>query len=457
MARLLAALNSILARVFLLTLGLLTLAIVSLISIMQTPVSSRVFDSVIETNASGIGELVWLIKASPRDAEQALVSSYNNRWRLARIENDFAATVASDTSKRAILIDEVQAANEQLVGRDIRFRTLGLFDLFEVLDANPATSYTAASSVQIAIELEDGRVLNIWLPPWEFYVQGDVLVFVVVAFIALFTLVLGLALYWVIMRPIRVLERDAELVGLAEASVPVTETGPRELRRLSAALNRMRSRLANLVREREQIGVAIAHDVRTGLTKLRLRMEDNEALQDERVERDIDQMERLLSDMLAYARAESPVVEHELIELRSFVSQLAESAPYEVAIEHDVSDHNFSIAGSRIALSRLFENLLENARRYGAGMVRVRFARHKDGLSIQIEDDGPGIAPRYMKHVFEPFFRGERSRNRTTGGTGLGLGIARAIAHTHGAELSLANRNGGGLVATVSFPAMLAM
>ena len=163
-------------------------------------------------------------------------------------------------------------------------------------------------------------------------------------------------------------------------------------------------------------------------------------------------MERLLSDMMAYARAENPVAEHELIDLCRFAAGLAQAAPYPVAIAHDGAPESFTIAGNRTALSRLFENLLENARRYGGGSITLRLSRVAHGLAIAIEDEGPGLSPHELKHAFEPFFRGESSRNRGTGGTGLGLGIACAIAHTHGARIDLSNRAGGGLCARLVFP-----
>jgi len=216
----------------------------------------------------------------------------------------------------------------------------------------------------------------------------------------------------------------------------------------------MRSRLAGLVREREQIMVAIAHDIRTGLTKLRLRMDASAALSPQIIEPDIAQMEHLLADMMAYARAEHPVTGPELVEIGALVSALAQAAPYPVQMETAASD--FHVAGNPVALTRLFDNLLENARRYGAGEIVVRMTTGGDGFSVDILDDGPGIPSHEMDRIFEPFVRGESSRNRETGGTGLGLAIARAIAHAHGAQITLSNRPEGGLRARTFFPKQVA-
>ena len=299
-------------------------------------------------------------------------------------------------------------------------------------------------------------MLQVWLAPSLLYTAPPFGIAVLLGLVALVTLILGLALSWVILRPIQALERDAELVGLAETAMPVTETGPRELRRLARALNRMRARLAGLIGEREQMMIAIAHDLRTSLTKIRLRTQDDQGSAVQQIEPDLAQMEHLLTDLMAYARAENPVTEHELIAICDLVSALAQSAPYEVTLEMEAGCGQFLIAGSRVALTRMFENLLENARRYGAGLVLVRLRKTRAGLLVTIEDDGPGLPNDSLQRVFEPFVRGESSRSRATGGTGLGLGIARAIAHTHGAEITLENRDEGGLRASILFPAWMA-
>lgn len=449
--------NSILARVLGLTFGCLMLGLAVLIAIMQTPLSGRIFDGAISESADGITELVWLIETSPPETREAILSAYASRSRVAWIEDGFAPELAPDSARAALLAGADNAVAERLQGRDIRFDLVGMLELVRRSGANPDLFYNSSSALQIAIALEDGKVLNIWIAPSILYREAPAGPYFVVGVVLAVTVLLGFALHWVIMRPIRALERDAELVGLAETAVPVSETGPRELRRLARALNRMRLRLDGLIREREQIMVAIAHDIRTGLTKLRLRTDGQGTVPVARIEPDLVQMERLLSDMMAYARAENPVAEHELIELRSIVAALAEAAPHRIAVTQDNPSDLFTIAGSRLAIARMIENLFENARRYGRGWVGLRIERDAAGLKIAVEDDGPGIPEGQLERVFEPFVRCEGSRNKATGGTGLGLGIARAIAHTHGAQLRLSNRATGGLRAELTFPAALGM
>ena len=449
--------NSILARVLALTFALLVLTLGVLIAIMQTPVSGRVFDRAIGESANSIAELVWLIETSPPEAEGAILSTYASRSRIAWVEERFASGLAPDRSRQALLTEDATAVAERLRARDIRFDAVGALELARRSGSNPNLFYNSASTLHIAIGLDDGRVLNIWLAPSIIFTEPQYAPYFLLGLVLVITVLLGFALHRVIMRPIRALEHDAERVGLAETAMPVSETGPRELRQLARALNRMRLRLDGLIREREQIMVAIAHDIRTGLTKLRLRTDGKDAVPVGEIEPDIVQMERLLSDMIAYARAENPLAEHELIELRSFVAALAARAPQSIEITHDSASDTFTIAGSRLAITRMFENLFANARAYGGGWISLSIAQDAAGLTVAVEDNGPGIPETQIDRVFEPFFRGEGSRNAATGGTGLGLGIARAIAHTHGAQIRLSNRPQGGLRAEAHFPAAIAM
>ncbi|MEO1731374.1 MAG: ATP-binding protein [Pseudomonadota bacterium] len=450
-----SAFNSILVRVFALAAGTILLLIAATAVVFQTPLSDRFFDQSLQANARPMAQLVWLLETSSRTAEPAILSTYNGGSQIADITPDFMFEPDEDRDAKGILVNSAGEGYADFSERDIRSKVLRFSDLNPVLPNGQSAPYTAASALQVSIRLKDDRVLNVWLAPSGLITGRQNAFGFFFGSLAFCTLMVSLGVYLLIMRPVRLLERDAELVGLAETSVPITETGPRELRRLVAALNRMRSRLSGMIREREQIMVAIAHDIRTGLTKLRLRIENQSDVQDPNIERDLGQMESLISDMLAYARAESPVIEHELIELRGFLLGLAQAAPFDVEVWQDNPQDDFAIAGSKIGMTRLFENLLENARRYGGGWVGLKIQRTSQDLAIAIEDNGPGIAPEELEYVFDPFYRAERSRNRATGGTGLGLGIARAIAHSHGAQISLTNRSEGGLKTTVTFPVML--
>ncbi|MEM6682609.1 MAG: ATP-binding protein [Pseudomonadota bacterium] len=453
-AQLQALTNSIAVRVIALIFIGCGIVLLAVFGLMQTPLSNTFLNRAIKANSGSIAELVWLIESAPRELESFILSSYDSPFRLARIDPEFSDALTPNAAQSKLLISNASDVTSALDGRDIRFGKLKARKLRIALRDEISGPRQAATAVQVGITLQDRRVLNVWLAPAISLTERPIALLTAAALILIFAVLLGLALSWVIMRPIRLLEHDAERVGLAETAEPISLTGPVELRRLSAALNRMRLRLNGLIREREQIVAAIAHDIRTGLTRLRLRLADRAEDRSGAFDDDFKHMEKLISDMLMYARAESPVVDHELIRLGPFMENLAAAFPVDVRVSGDAD--GFTIAGNAFALRRLFENLLENARRYGHGEITIALARASAGLQISIEDDGPGIPKPELESVFEPFKRGESSRSRETGGSGLGLGIARAIARNHGANITLANRRQGGLRASVFFPSGIA-
>ena len=444
--------NSIAVRVMAVLLGSAALALALVIAALQTPLSSPLFDRGLMENAQGIAELIQLLESTPQELEGLVLSGYEGVSRAVRIDAEFAPQLAPDPAKAELLKANLSAGETALADREMRFRTIYVWEMQRYFFPNDGPPISGASILNVAIELRDGRVLNIWLAPTISFMNRPFAALALFSFLITLAVALGFAVSSVITGPIRKLERDAELVGLAETAVPISETGPRELRRLSAAFNRMRARLSGLIREREEIVVAIAHDIRTGITRLKLRLEDHLEDEADMYEADLALMERLVTDMLTYARAESPLVDAELIDLTKLLPTMAQASPLAVSVHDETHSKPFVIAGSKLALHRLFENLIENARRYGDGAIGMRMAYAGDGLRVSIEDNGPGIPEAELERVFKPFTRGESSRNRETGGSGLGLGIARAIANTHGAQLSLHNREGGGLEARVFFP-----
>lgn len=447
--------SSIVVKVTALTVAVLMLMFAAVVLLIQTPLASEaLYPRALTDNADSIAELVWLVETSPQELQPFIVSAYGGGFRTAAISDDFAEGLEPRSGMRAGLAMSDSDVASRLEGRDIRFQALGVQRLQARLRQNGAEPLVGTAALQVAIELKDGRILNIWLIPAltlsrrlaAFVASGVVLAF--------FSLALGLAIAAVTLRPIRQLEQDAARVELGDVGAAVLETGPAELRRVSAALNRMRERLTMLIREREQMVAAIAHDVRTGLTRIRLRMDERGAVSAHEIEGDIVQMEALITDMLAYARAQSPSGPQQLIRLDRFVADMAHAAPLPIRLCLP-PEEDFIIVGDPIALRRLFDNLIENARRYGGGEIAVRVAATGGGRDVRVEDNGPGLPEDQLETVFQPFQRGECSRNRATGGTGLGLGIARAIAKAHGAKLRVENRPEGGLVAIVHFPAAL--
>ena len=255
-----------------------------------------------------------------------------------------------------------------------------------------------------------------------------------------------------ITRPLRALEQAADQLGRGEQPAPLPESGPRELRRTTAAFNAMQDRLNRFVADRTRLLAAISHDLRTPITALRLRAEfvdDPETR--ERILATLDEMQRLTEATLALARDEAAAEETRSVDLSAFASGLADDLAelgWDVTAEDTPS---LPVRCRPLALRRALRNLIENAVRYG-GRARVAALATPHGPVLRVDDDGPDIPEDKLEAVMEPFARLDESRSQETGGVGLGLAIARSVARAHGGELVLANREGGGLRAELRLP-----
>jgi signal transduction histidine kinase len=241
--------------------------------------------------------------------------------------------------------------------------------------------------------------------------------------------------------------------GPGERSAAAFVGGPREAREAARALDEMRKRLSGALRERTAIMAAIAHDLRTPLTGLRLRMEGLPADLDapRAAAADIGRMERLIAQLLTYVRGEEAPWTVEPLDLADVArSCVARQQDLGRAISV-VAESEQLVRGDRDQLERALDNLIENAMAYGERAKVTVASEAGDGL-CQVDDEGPGIPPEELEAVFEPFRRLEVSRNRSTGGAGLGLAIARSIMQRCGGSLALMNKKGGGLRAEIRLP-----
>jgi signal transduction histidine kinase len=244
----------------------------------------------------------------------------------------------------------------------------------------------------------------------------------------------------------------AERLGVGEGGEPLPETGPRELRAATRAFNRMQGRLARFVADRTQMLAAISHDLRTPLTRLRLRAElvDDPEMQ-RRMLADLDEMEAMIAATMAFARDDAKREPRGRLDLADLLQSLCDDR---VDSGHDAVYDGPAHAvaeGRPVALRRAFANLMDNAIAYGGGFV-IRLALEDGHARVAIDDNGPGIPVDEFEKVFAPFYRLERSRSRDTGGVGLGLSTARTIIRGHGGDIALENRAEGGLRVTVTLP-----
>jgi two-component system, OmpR family, sensor kinase len=253
-------------------------------------------------------------------------------------------------------------------------------------------------------------------------------------------------------RPMHDFATAADAIGRDEQAPLLEEQGPREMRIAARALNAMQIRIREQLREREAMIAAIAHDLRTPLSRIAFRVEAGSPSVSESVQRDIEQMNAMITATLEFSREGKHVRENQLVDLNALLSAIAEE---EQAIHHAVQftsrpDAVF-VEGDELQLNRLFQNLVDNALNFG-GVATLELRAEGGRAVVTVADNGPGIEAGQVEEMFRPFKRGEPSRNRQTGGVGLGLSITRAIAHRHGADIQVANRPQGGLLVTVTIP-----
>jgi len=259
------------------------------------------------------------------------------------------------------------------------------------------------------------------------------------------------AVRWVT-GPLSALATAAEKLGEDINRPPLPETGPVEARRAARAFNNMQGRLSRSIAERTRVLTAMSHDLKTPITRLRLRTEmlDDEALRT-KFSKDLEEMESMVIQTLDFMRdasAGEPVQRVDFMALLESLQTDFQDMGNTVEVEGRF-EHSFS--GRPLALRHCLTNLVDNAIRYGR-RATIKAEEGAERVTIRVLDEGPGIAEGELEHAFEPFFRGESSRSRETGGTGLGLGIARNIARAHGGDLTLKNRPGGGLEAILTLP-----
>ncbi len=254
-------------------------------------------------------------------------------------------------------------------------------------------------------------------------------------------------------RPLRRFAAAANRLGVDMNAPSLDEAGPREVRLAAAAFNKMQRRLRAFVEDRTRMLAAVSHDLRTPLTRMRLRAEfiDDDSVREKMLD-DLAEMEAMIGSTLAFARDEAAQEDIQPLELNAMLERLVEDMrdggkPASVT----PSPFPVPIMGRRMALRRAIANLLENAVKYGQ-RADIAIAITGENVTITIDDNGPGIPETEFDNVFRPFFRLEGSRSRDTGGTGLGLSVANDIVRAHGGEIGLANRPEGGLRVTVILP-----
>lgn len=257
-----------------------------------------------------------------------------------------------------------------------------------------------------------------------------------------------------LIRPLRRLAAAASQFSINLASPAVEVGGPSEMRLIGQTFNEMQARLRRFIEHRTHMLASISHDLRTPLTRLRLRADFVvDAEQRRKMLDDIAEMELMLADTLAFATEEANAETYRWIDLAALIASLCDDM---ADLGHDVSyrgPNRMAFSCQPSAMRRALANLIGNAVIHG-GNARVLLRDRDRAIEIAIEDDGPGIPPDQLDRVFQPFYRLESSRSRQTGGSDLGLAVVRTIIGAHGGEVSLCNAERGGLIASVHLPAV---
>lgn len=255
-----------------------------------------------------------------------------------------------------------------------------------------------------------------------------------------------------ITRPLRELAAAAERFGRGERTEPIRERGSDEIKRSIIEFNRMRERIDRFVAERTRLVAALAHDLRTPITALRLRLEflpDDDNTQ--AMSTTLEDMAHMSEAALTFMREEASAEATRRVDLTALVDAVAEdyrAADAPVLFE---PGERITLVCRPVAVRRALRNVIDNALTYGE-TAEITLSDGTDQVVIEIADHGPGIAEAQMDTVFDAFVRLETSRSRETGGVGLGLSIARSVIRGHGGDITLRNRAEGGLVVRMILP-----
>ncbi len=339
---------------------------------------------------------------------------------------------------------------------DPRLRHLGdrLGPGFAVEKLSTAAPNAAADGLAVAVKLPDGNVLTARLPSRsEPPLLGGPIVSTVL-FVIVSVSLLGIWATRALRRPLSGFAKAAEGFRLDGDAVKLPERGPEEIRAVAKAFNRMSDRVKTLVGDRTRMLAAMGHDLRTPITRLRLRSEfigDSE-LRGQML-RDLDQMNAMTEGVLVFLRDGQTREAATVVDVASSVQTICDQF---ADLGHDVQyqgpDHA-TLTARPDDLRRAVANLVDNAVRYGARTV-VRLTAGDAGLCIAVEDDGPGIPDANKNAMLEAFVRGDDARTMDDrAGFGLGLSIARTVAEAHGGTLTLHDRAPHGLAARITLPA----
>jgi len=253
-------------------------------------------------------------------------------------------------------------------------------------------------------------------------------------------------------KPIKQFSEAVRRFGTNTRAPQMSEAGPQELRVAIRAFNAMQTQIQKFVADRTSMLMAISHDLRTPLTRMRLRgefIEDTEL--QTKLFRDVDEMHAMIDAALDFFRDDAETEQSTQFDLSELLRTMRDDYTDQgIDIPYYGPEHQVYF-GRPMGLKRVFTNLIDNTVKYGM-QSEIELACLEKSISVAIKDRGPGIPQEFIQQVFTPFYRLEGSRSRKTGGVGLGLTVVRTVVHCHGGDIVLRNRDGGGLEAVITLP-----
>ncbi|WP_438391794.1 ATP-binding protein [Caballeronia sp. DA-9] len=304
----------------------------------------------------------------------------------------------------------------------------------------------------LAVELRDSSwvVFTSTRRDWGGVQPGQIVI--ALGFFALSILAVSVLATYFLSKPIRQFAEELRRIGGDPRAGPVREAGPSELRAAIAAFNALQAQLRKFVEDRTVMLAAMSHDLRTPLTKIRLRGEFIED-EDQRASlfRDVDDLQAMADSALSFFRDDYKDEETTVFDFAGLLRTIADDYGDQGKPVLYAGPDRFAFNGRPFSLRRACMNLVDNALKYG-NSAELELAFSTTQITVEVRDQGPGIPHHALEQVFTPFLRLEQSRNRTTGGMGLGLTSARAVIRAHGGDIALRNRQGGGLEVSVTLP-----
>ncbi|MDG2141893.1 MAG: HAMP domain-containing sensor histidine kinase [Gammaproteobacteria bacterium] len=259
------------------------------------------------------------------------------------------------------------------------------------------------------------------------------------------------------LNPVRLLKRGAERIRQGDLSYRVRSNLQDELGELTDSINHMADSLQSMLEAKRQLLLAISHELRTPITKAKLRLEFMpDSIEKSQLKEDIDEIDLLISDLLEAERLNNDhsVLVSETVRFAEFVRPIVEPfGSYEGGVVIETPDNDFDLEIDKLRVRLLITNLMNNAIRHGeANLVNVKVSSTRESGIIQVKDNGEGISPEHLSQICEPFYRADSSRRRNTGGFGLGLYLCRLIAEAHGGQLTIKSEVAKGTHISVSLP-----